>query len=428
MFYLLYALAGLIIGGLASFSWFQFKNTAQLQTILNLINRQTEDKYPLISSRSASSQPVLSQLRRSAVRINNQLQEKEEELKSWQSLCRAAPIGYLQLNANNQISWCNTQAQQLLHLASWPPDKPPVLIAVVRSFELDQLINQTRQNQVGSELEWQLYPNYSDQPTDGLAITIKASTVPLPQKAVGIFLENRQPLAARNKAQERWTTDLAHELRTPLTSLRLMTETIQNKVEPSLQQWTDRMIPEIDRLTKLVQGFLELNQLQETYQQQIKKQPIQLDQLVEDAWNILEPLAHQKSISCLQTGDTNFTLLADPVSLTQVLINIFDNAIRYSPDHSQIRVITRNQTQMVEIDIIDAGNGFNPQDLDQVFDRLFRSDPSRYQRNPATTINTGSGLGLSIVKQIIFAHGGTITAKNHPKTGGGWLQIKLPIS
>jgi two-component system, OmpR family, phosphate regulon sensor histidine kinase PhoR len=428
MFYLLYALAGLIIGGLASFSWFQFKNTAQLQTILNLINQKTDNNYPLSSSRSASSQPVLSQLRRSAVRINNQLQKKEEELKSWQDLFRAAPIGYLQLNDNNQILWCNIQAQQLLHLANWAPDKPPVFLAVVRSFELDQLISQTRKTQIGSELELQLYPNYSDQSTDGLATTIKAFTVPLPQKAVGIFLENRQQLAVINKAQERWTTDLAHELRTPLTSLRLMTETIQNKVEPSLQQWTDRMIPEIDRLTKLVQGFLELNQLQETYQQNIKKQPIQLDQLIENAWNILEPLAHQKNISCQQTGDTNFTLLADPVSLTQVLINIFDNAIRYSPDHSKIRVITRSQKQMVEIDIIDTGNGFNPQDLDQVFDRLFRSDPSRYQHNPDTTITTGSGLGLSIVKQIILAHGGTITAQNHPETGGGWLQIKLPTS
>ncbi len=428
MFYLLYALVGLVIGGLASFTWFQFKNTAQLRTILNLINQKTENQALLVDSRSTSSRPVLSQLRRSAVRINIQLQEKEEELKSWQALCQAAPIGYMQLDANNQIFWCNTQAQQLLHLTNWPLDKPPVLLAVVRSFELDQLISQTRKTQIGSELEWQLYPNYSDKSADGLATTIKASTVPLPQKAVGVFLENRQPLAAINKAQERWTTDLAHELRTPLTSLRLMTETIQNKVEPSLQQWTDRMIPEIDRLTKLVQGFLELGQLQETYQQQIKKQPIQLDQLIEDAWNILEPLSNQKNISCQQTGDTNFTLLADPVSLTQVLINIFDNAIRYSPEDSKIRVITRSKTKVVEVNIIDAGNGFNPKDLDQVFDRLFRSDPSRYQRNPATTITTGSGLGLSIVQQIILAHGGNITAQNHPKTGGGWLQIQLPIN
>ncbi len=428
MIYLLYTLAGVIIGGLASFAWFQTKNTAQLQAILNLINQRTDHNSQLVSSRSVSSRPVLSKLRRSAVRINNQLQEREEELTSWQVLWRAAPIGYIQLNADNQILWCNAPAQQLLHLADWQPNKPPVLLAVVRSYELDQLISQTRKTQVGSELEWQLYPNYSDQPADGLATTIKAVTVPLPRKAVGIFLENRQPLAAINKARDRWTTDLAHELRTPLTALRLMTETIHSKVEPSLQQWTDRMIPEIDRLTKLVLGFLELNQLQENAPQHIKKQPIQLDQLMEDAWHILEPLANQKSISCQQTGDTSFKVCADPVSLTQVLINLFDNAIRYSPDHSQIRVITRSQKQLVEIDIIDAGHGFNPQDLDQVFDRLFRSDLARHQQNSATTITTGSGLGLSIVKQIILAHGGNITAQNHPETGGGWLQIQLPTS
>jgi two-component system, OmpR family, phosphate regulon sensor histidine kinase PhoR len=422
MIYLPYLLVGIIIGGLAGFAWFQAQNTAQLKAILNLIDQQPDHNLP-----AAKSRPALSRLRRSAVRVNRQREELAEELQGWHDLWQSAPIGYIQLNAENQILWCNTQAQELLQITHWQSNQPQVLLAVVRSFELDQLINQTRQTQTASELEWQLYPSYTDQPANNITTTIRATTVSLPRKAVGIFLENRQPLVTMNKTRERWTTDLAHELRTPLTSIRLMAETIQNNAEPSLQKWTDRMIPEVDRLSKLVQGFLELSQLQETPHQHIKKQPVSLDHLIYDAWHVLEPLSSQKTIDWQQTGDRDLKLSADPGRLTQVLINLFDNAIRYSPDHSQVQVVTSSQDHLVEIDIIDAGNGFNPKDLPYVFDRLFRSDPSRYQQTQTSSITTGSGLGLAIVKQIILAHGGTITAQNRPDTGSGWLQIRLPI-
>jgi two-component system, OmpR family, phosphate regulon sensor histidine kinase PhoR len=417
MIYLPYLLGGIIIGGLGGFAWFQAQNTAQLQTILKLINQKPDN----------GTLPILSKLRRSAVRVNRQRQELTEELQSWQDLWQAAPIGYIQLNAENQILWCNPPAQALLHITDGQVNQRPLLLAVVRSFELDQLVNQTRQTQTASELEWQLYPNYTDQAEDGLATTIKASTVSLPRKEVGIFLENLQHSVVMNGAKERWTSDLAHELRTPLTAIRLMAETIQGKVEPPLRKWTDRMIPEIDRLAKLVQVFLELSQLEESPHQHVQKQLVSLDHLLQDAWYILEPLSSQKGVSWQQTGDPDIKLSADPGRITQVLINLFDNAIRFSRAAGQIQVITHHQGQTVEIEIIDAGNGFNPQDLPYVFDRLFRSDPSRYQLDQASSMTTGSGLGLAIVKQIILAHGGTITAQNHPVTGQGWLKIKLPI-
>ncbi len=422
MTFLPYLLVGIIIGGFAGFTWFKAQNTAQLITILNLIHNQPDN-----SILPASSRPILSRLRSSAVRVNRQRQELEEELENWQNIWQAAPIGYMHISAENQILWCNTTAQEILHINGWQTDQNRLLLAVVRSFELDQLVNQTRQTQVGSEREWQFYPNYTDQPADGLATMLKASTVSLPQKSVGIFLENRQPLVAMHQAQERWTTDLAHELRTPLTSIRLMAETIQGKLEPPLDKWSDRILMEIDRLAKLVQGFLELSQLEETPHQHIKKQLVSLDHLIHDAWHSLEPLSNQQDISLQQLGNTGIKLSADPGRLAQVLINLFDNAIKYSQANSRVQVITHSQDRSVEIEIIDTGKGFAPQDLPYVFDRLFRSDTSRQQQRNSSSITTGSGLGLAIVKQIILAHGGSITAQNHPATGHGWLKIKLPI-
>jgi two-component system phosphate regulon sensor histidine kinase PhoR len=81
----------------------------------------------------------------------------------------------------------------------------------------------------------------------------------------------------------------------------------------------------------------------------------------------------------------------------------------------------------LEINIIDSGLGFAPIDLPHVFDRFYRGDKARHHEPESSeTAITGSGLGLSIVRQIIIAHGGAIKAMNHPETGGAWIQIHLP--
>jgi two-component system phosphate regulon sensor histidine kinase PhoR len=82
--------------------------------------------------------------------------------------------------------------------------------------------------------------------------------------------------------------------------------------------------------------------------------------------------------------------------------------------------------------VVDQGSGFNPKDLPYIFDRFYRADPSRSRGQLAAEVNLpstssrGSGLGLAIVSQIVAAHGGTITAANHPDLGGGWLSLEIP--
>jgi len=91
-----------------------------------------------------------------------------------------------------------------------------------------------------------------------------------------------------------------------------------------------------------------------------------------------------------------------------------------------------DERSSIQIDIIDSGTGFSETDMPHVFERLYRGDASRHKEQATSehpgisSVNKGSGLGLAIVQQIIQAHGGSIKARNHPKTGGAWLQIKLP--
>ena len=375
-------------------------------------------------------------LRREITLQHQQCEQLQAELQAWQHLLQVAPVGYLQVDEENQLLWCNQQAQQLLALARWEPGQVRLLLELVRSYELDQLIDQTRECQQPEVREWLFHPASVDAAKIGglKGLTIRAVSLPLPEGQVGVFLENRQPLVESSQARDRMVSDLAHELRTPLTSIRLVVETLQQQLEPPMRKWVDRLLPEVERLINLVQSWLELSQLETDLSKKLNCQPVELRSLLHSVWQTLEPLAQRQQLTFSYSGP-DVWLKADKSRLTQVFLNLLDNSIKYNLFAGSIRVIV-NQTaadttsKHVQINIIDSGLGFPPADLPHVFERLYRGDPARARQpesmSTATPISTGNGLGLAIVKQIVLAHGGSIKAMNHPETGGAWLQVDLP--
>ncbi len=138
-------------------------------------------------------------------------------------------------------------------------------------------------------------------------------------------------------------------------------------------------------------------------------------------------LAQKENISLEYEGEEKIIIEADINRLTQVFVNLFDNSIKYCDPDGVIKVIVNVQehksgNSFVEINLIDSGVGFNGEDLPYIFERLYRGDKSRTR-----TQRTGNGLGLSIVKQIIENHQGSILANNHPETRGAWFKISLSL-
>ncbi|HEY9850488.1 MAG TPA: ATP-binding protein [Leptolyngbyaceae cyanobacterium] len=385
--------------------------------------------------------PAISRLRRGFARINQQVENLETELETWQELLRVAPYGFLIVDEENQLLWCNQQARELLNIDRWEPGQVRLLLELVRSYELDQLIEQTRHQQQPIQQEWVFHPTYPYAEAIGksTSVTIGAYTWPLPDGQVGVFLENRQAIVELSQAQDRWVSDLAHELRTPLTSIRLVAEALQDRLQPPMTRWVERMLPEINRLINLVQDWLELSQLEVDSSSKLRRQTFELRSLILSVWHSLEPLSEPKQLSLTYNGPDSVWIEADESRLYRVFLNLIDNSIKYSPSSGVIRVkvnlIPQKDTpKFVEINIIDSGSGFPESDLPYVFERLYRGDVSR-TRQPTFSAdrernvpvnNTGSGLGLAIVRQIIVAHGGSIQAKNDPQTGGAWLKIELP--
>ena len=397
------------------------------------IHRQLRQLLLLLQVDSAQiSLPIIPRLRREMALQQKQRQELQDQLQTCDNLLQVAPLGYIQVDEENQLLWCNEQARQLLSLQRWEPGQVRLLLELVRSYELDQLIEQTRLEQQPQVREWVFHPACADAAAmvDVRSLTLRASSLPLSTGQVGVFLENWQSLVELSRARNRWVSDLAHELRTPLTSIRLVVETLQEHLDPPLRRWVDRLVPEVDRLINLVQNWLELSQLEIDPSKQLSCQPLEARSLLLSTWQTLEPLARQKQIALAYSGPETLWLRADKNHLTQVFLNLFDNCIKYSPVSGTIWVeakiipVSNASRNQVQFNVIDSGPGFPDSDLPHVFERLYRVDAARTHK--PDSLNKGSGLGLAIVQQIVLAHGGSVKARNHPDTGGAWLQVALP--
>jgi two-component system phosphate regulon sensor histidine kinase PhoR len=429
------AISGLLVGAIGCYIWRESYVNKQLRQVLAVMETT---EYP-----EDISLPILSQLRRRATISQQQQQQLQQQLFNWQSLLQDAPIGYLQVDADNQVMWCNQTAQQLLQIHKWHPEQARLLLELVRSYELDRAIAKTRSTQVIQDLIWQFHCGYQDA-ANSPSIWLKASSIPLDDGAVGMFIESHQNQVDASIAQSRWLGDLSHEIRTPLTSILLLAETLQAKVSPDLTRWADRILKETNRLIDLVQHFSELSQLETASAQSLQLVEVDLMRSIDDAWHTVEPIAKQRQVELVLRAPSKLEVEIDTARFTQVLINLFDNSLKFCPDRGHIWIdinllapnypldsVRSSRISRVEIDLYDDGSGFAPSDLPYIFDRLYRGDVSRqrHQTNISSldSQTTGSGLGLAIVRQIVLAHQGTIVANNHPTTGGAWFKLILPI-
>jgi len=383
--------------------------------------------------------PLLPRLQREIAALKQHRLDLQQSLQTYQDLLEFAPVGYLQVDEENQLLWCNQQAREILYLQRWQPGQVRLLLELVRSYELDRLIEQTRDRQKPQTKEWVFHPscdNAAEMPTIK-SMMLRAFSLPLPNEQVGVFRENRQPLLDLNQVRERSFSDLAHELRTPLTSIRLVAETLQNRLEPPLNRWVDRLMQEVDRLVNLVQSWLELTQMEANPTMQLQMETVELRSLITSVWETLEPLAQRQNLSLSYSGPEQLLIKADSARIYQVFLNLLDNSIKYSSPNTSIQIQAEilsfkknheanSAPPILEINLIDAGKGFADEDLPHVFERFYRGDKARTHSALQDTNIVGNGLGLAIVRQIILAHGGSIKAMNHSEIGGAWIQLHIP--
>jgi two-component system phosphate regulon sensor histidine kinase PhoR len=428
--------------------WQQSRSNARLKRLLREFGAPDQDV----------NFSAVTQLSRALAHQQRQLEQLQEDVQTYEQVLQIAPVGYLQVDDENRLLWCNAQARSLLGISGdHPSAKPRLLLELVRSYELDDLIEQTRTAGKPCQSHWTFYPVSADPSrlSEQQAYAVRGYGIPITDNQVAIFLENRQEAMTLLQQRDRWASDLAHEFKTPLTSIRLVAETLQLRLEPALRVWIDRLINETVRLSNLVQDLLDLNRMERCSFETLQLQTVNLVGLLHSVWEMLEPLSREKHLHLDYQGPDNLLMQIDPARIHRLLMNLLDNSIKYSPIDStiQVRVAlesasdrpvperTTAQEAIVRIDVIDAGLGFPEKALPHVFERFYRADPARARyletdapdeaierHNPFDWYaQGGSGLGLAIVRQIVEAHRGSVSARNHPETGGAWLQVRLPL-
>jgi two-component system sensor histidine kinase KdpD len=227
-------------------------------------------------------------------------------------------------------------------------------------------------------------------------------------------------LQATEKLQAALLNSISHDLRTPLVAITGALSAL-NEDDGSLDEVTRRSLVEnacgeADRLNRLVGNLLNMTRI-ESGALKLAREPCDISDLVGSALEIVEGRLSGRRVGVSIPPDLPLVNL-DFVLIVQVLVNLLDNAIKYSPDGQLIEVSVCREEDKVQIMIADRGSGIPPEDLERVFDKFYR-----VQRSGNIS---GTGLGLSICKGIVEAHGGNIRADNR-MGGGARIMLDLPI-
>lgn len=235
-------------------------------------------------------------------------------------------------------------------------------------------------------------------------------------------------LVSTVEAQRRFVADASHELRTPLTSLKGLSEILMIGAHGNdsrvIEQSARAIHDELDRLSRLVNDLLTLSRLDNNPNSPGGPVPrrVRMDACatLHAAAQQMGTLAAARDVRLVAVCATPLVVAGDAGQLKQVLLNLLDNALRYTPPGGEVAVRGAVEAGLARIEVHDSGSGIDARELPHIFERFYRGDTSR------SRATGNSGLGLAIVRAIIAAHGGTICVESRPGSGTCFT-IRLPL-
>lgn len=229
-------------------------------------------------------------------------------------------------------------------------------------------------------------------------------------------------LEKNEQARRQWVADISHELRTPLTVLRGEVEALQDGVRRTTPETLHSLHAEVMRLGRMVDDLHQLA-LSDVGALTYRKRTVNLGEELREAADAFRSRFEGKGVAL--TADLSsapaIAVFADPERLHQLFGNLLDNALKYTDAGGRLEVRLETDRDFVAIHFIDSAPGVPEAELGRLFDRLYRVEGSR------SRATGGAGLGLSICKNIVEAHEGTITARPSP-LGGLWVTVTLPLA
>jgi two-component system phosphate regulon sensor histidine kinase PhoR len=345
--------------------------------------------------------------------LGRRLQELSRDRARTDAILTGMIEGVLVVDADGRLRLVNRAAQQMLHVDESALGRPYVEVI--------------RHPQIVAPLAAALEGREEDSGELTLARepgrTFVSRAAPVAAGGGGgavLVLHDVTKLRQADQMRRDFVANVSHELRTPLTAIRGYAEAVLD--DPSNQATTEQFLPIVLRHTagmeRLVSDLLRLARL-DAHQEPLERASCDVRQLFNDVAADLEPSIDAKRLRlAIDVAQGDGRIWGDPAKLHDVIRNLVENAINYSPDGAEIRLGATGRGGMCTITVADRGPGIPAEHLERVFERFYRVDKSR-------TRPGGTGLGLAIVKHLVELHGGEVTAANRPG-GGAVFTVTLP--
>jgi len=315
-----------------------------------------------------------------------------------------------------------------------------VLLPPDRMRELEEVRNKVQLTGVIRNLE------VRRKRKDGAMIDVALAVSPINDKVgdVSGFLHLARDITEKKRYEQRlreldkmksdFVSNVSHELRTPLTAIKGSVDNMLDGITGQLNEKQDRYLARIksnaDRLTRLINNVLDLSRI-EAGKIDLKSAYLSLVTLAQEVAESIRPVATEKLISLeVASPDISATAWADRDKITQVLMNLVGNAVKFTPPHGKVSVaVNRNGDQWMQISVTDTGPGIPPEEAEKIFDRFYQIDQTGKQKA------RGTGLGLAISKVLVEMHGGKIWLESAIGRGSTFsftvpaqqpLQIEMP--
>ncbi|MCX7737315.1 MAG: ATP-binding protein [Candidatus Kapabacteria bacterium] len=333
----------------------------------------------------------------------NQVSMQKDELNSVISTIQE---GLLVIDRKDIIVLANDSMKKILNTDKVTGNQYGLFI---KNSKLWQLINRTRDKKRSSSCELQIGQEF---------YLCTADLMETKDEVILIFF-NITEAKKLEIVKKDFITNVSHELRTPLTSIRGFIETLMDEIDDEHKQYLNIINNNTKRLISIVEDLLTLSEL-ENKETPLIISDVNLTELIKSITVIFEQKLKEKQISLIHNFQDEVPLIkADAFRLEQLMINLIDNAIKYSQDGT-IEVKLYNNSENVFIEVKDSGLGIPKEHQSRIFERFYTVDKSHSRKTG------GTGLGLSIVKHIVQAHNGEINLESEVGKGTTFI-VKIPI-
>ncbi|MHB8121607.1 MAG: ATP-binding protein [Desulfuromonadaceae bacterium] len=368
----------------------------------------TKSKIPVVSNDEIGK--LAGVLNDMSERIEDQVQRLSTDKQRLDTILCSMGEGVMVTAPDGVITLVNPSFCRLFSISGVVEGKK--LIEISRHPDLLEAFNDLGRPDVD-----ELVREISIQPND---ITLLTHWVPLNvdsvrQGVVAVFHDISDLKSAENMRRD-FVANVSHELRTPVTIIKGYAETLLDgalETDPArARRFVEIIASHSERLTNLINDILTLSSL-ETKEALIELNPIDVAGTIAKACMLLQERAIQKNIAILNESGTAPLprIMADQGRLEQVVVNLLENAIKYTPEGGTIRLAAEDDGDFVRVSVADTGIGIPFKDLPRIFERFYRVDEAR------TREQGGTGLGLAIVKHIVQLHGGAVSVTSEPGKG-----------